>query len=249
MGDIYYITCAINDRGYVGETINTIADRWSHHKASALRGSNDCPALYNAIRYHGVESFKIEKIYTAATRKELDEAEIRFIAELGTLVPNGYNISKGGQLSHEHIEETKQKISSSLRINTDPDVPMYIIRHKRNGCDGFIVAYPGKKKAYFTSIRHSLDENLNLAKEHLIALKEGRDPPPITRDRYCIELDRTLPVGVSYSKTNGRLQVLVSCKGGKNQIEYFTRCEGQSIDDWVKAAIDCRIKAMANKNK
>lgn len=244
MGDIYVITCTTNGRRYVGETITTIACRWSHHKASAARGSNDCPALYNAIRAHGIDNFNIEKVGSFATMDELDAAEIRYIQEFNTLVPNGYNISKGGQQSHEHIDQTKQKICSGLRTKTDSDVPMYILRHKRNGCDGYIVAYPGRKKEYFTSTKNTVEQNLELAKAFLKCLIDGVEPPKISRDKYYADIDRWLPPGVTHVG-DGRFAVVLCSAKGALKYKYFSKHDEPDLDKRIAMAIARKEEARA----
>ena len=69
-GNIYKITNLINNKIYIGQTINPISQRWSAHKSHAKNGSTH--KLGRAIRKYGEENFKIELISQYPT-EELDE--------------------------------------------------------------------------------------------------------------------------------------------------------------------------------
>ena len=72
-GIIYKITNIINNKVYIGQTVNTIKQRWNKHCHS-----NGCRSLYNAILKYGKENFNIEIIETLPI-EELDEREIYWI--------------------------------------------------------------------------------------------------------------------------------------------------------------------------
>lgn len=94
LGIIYVITNKINNKKYIGQTINTLNVRWSLHKYDANRGVER--PLYRAIRKYGIENFTIEVI-ESIPRNKLNEKEKYWIKKLNTLTPNGYNLSPGGQ--------------------------------------------------------------------------------------------------------------------------------------------------------
>jgi group I intron endonuclease len=90
MGFIYVIENIIDNKKYVGQTIRDIKIRWSEH----LSCKKNVP-LYNAIKKHGKDSFRI--IYTNEyDNKLLDFKEIILIKEHNSLIPYGYNVHKGG---------------------------------------------------------------------------------------------------------------------------------------------------------
>lgn len=111
MGSIYLITNTVNDKKYVGQTIHPIEKRFEEHKRCAVsKGSNSgCIALYSAMDLYGVDKFKTEILDTANTDEELDELEIKHIAELNTLSPNGYNIRTGGK-NGKHCDESRERM-------------------------------------------------------------------------------------------------------------------------------------------
>lgn len=104
---IYKITNNINGKVYIGQTINSIKER--------IRGHLKEPSGYfpKALRKYGIENFTIEAIDDSAkTIDELNFLERKYIKELNTLRPNGYNLQIGGLNKIVH-EETKRKLSYS----------------------------------------------------------------------------------------------------------------------------------------
>ncbi len=111
---IYKITNKINSKIYIGQTVGTLADRWSDHSRPA-RGKNTArSAISAAIKLYGKDNFTIEIVTKASSLVELNELEQRIIKEYGCLAPNGYNLLKGGD-NRECHPETKKKISATLK--------------------------------------------------------------------------------------------------------------------------------------
>ena len=59
---------------------------------------------------YGVDAFSFQ-ILEECKREELNEKEIYWIAELGTLSPGGYNLTSGGGQGTSYSDETKAKMS------------------------------------------------------------------------------------------------------------------------------------------
>jgi hypothetical protein len=139
IGIIYMWVCLITGKGYVGlsrssaneETrkhINTheklLHNRWKGH----IQQSNYNPKDYFhfAIRKYGPDNFQgiILKEFTAESiediKKLIDDAEQKFIEEKNTLVPNGYNLQKGGFSPCFHPETcAKMRRKKQAFLNTD----------------------------------------------------------------------------------------------------------------------------------
>lgn len=108
-GYIYIIENDINDKLYVGQSID-ISKRRNRH----FQGNNQCPALHAAIRKHGKENFDFVLLKQCFSQEELNEQEIYWIKELNTLSPNGYNLKEGGEQGGSPSKETREKIRQSL---------------------------------------------------------------------------------------------------------------------------------------
>jgi group I intron endonuclease len=111
---VYKITNNLNGKAYIGQTINSIKERFRTHCGVYSEGK--CPALWSAIQRHGKDNFTIEVLWSEAgcTKEELDEKEIEMIAVHNTLSPNGYNLMEGGHSSRHH-EESRKKISDAKK--------------------------------------------------------------------------------------------------------------------------------------
>lgn len=98
MGIIYKATNNINNKVYIGQTIQPLNTRKSIHKYHALNDNSKeykNNHFYNAIRKYGWENFSWEVIDTADTYEELDNKERYWINHYDS-INNGYNIRIGG---------------------------------------------------------------------------------------------------------------------------------------------------------
>jgi hypothetical protein len=95
-GVIYLVSNKVNQKQYVGLTTRSLKRRMQSHIAAAERGKGGPDTIQEAIRQFSRNAFSIKQIGSADTIEELAEAEIRFIDELGTLSPSGYNRNRGG---------------------------------------------------------------------------------------------------------------------------------------------------------
>jgi group I intron endonuclease len=120
MGYIYKITNKVDGKIYIGQTIQILEYRWRKHRNV---GSNCC-YLKRAFNKYGTDNFEF-KLICICFDEDLDKYEIQYMEKYNSMVPNGYNLRKGGN-SGKHHEETKRKISESLKARTD------IIRPKTN---------------------------------------------------------------------------------------------------------------------
>lgn len=96
MAYIYKITNKINGNIYIGQTIQTLTQRWCNHVYAALtEGHKDytCP-LHNAIRKYGEENFE-KIILEECSIEELNDREKYWIQYYNSY-NNGYNATLGG---------------------------------------------------------------------------------------------------------------------------------------------------------
>lgn len=117
-GIIYCYTNKINGKKYIGQTV---------HKPTARAGRdgyryNKKYKFGQAIEKYSLEAFIFEELETLEAENKrdlrllLNERE-RYYVNLFDSYVNGYNSDLGGN-SHEHSEETKRKISETLKGKT-----------------------------------------------------------------------------------------------------------------------------------
>ncbi|MBL0303240.1 MAG: GIY-YIG nuclease family protein [Cytophagaceae bacterium] len=96
-GIIYLITNNLNEKQYIGLTVQTLERRWRYHQEQANTNHiKSKESLHAAIREFGADNFSIKAIDSGTTKKGLERKEREWIKKLNTLIPNGYNISTGG---------------------------------------------------------------------------------------------------------------------------------------------------------
>jgi hypothetical protein len=108
-GEIYIMTCIVNNKQYVGQTLShrknhnkyrphNSKGRVKDHFCEAIKNTriNGCTYLNQAIRKYTPENFKYE-VLERCLIADIDELEIKYIAKYNTLSPNGYNLTSGGR--------------------------------------------------------------------------------------------------------------------------------------------------------
>ena len=113
MGVIYLRTNRYNGKKYVGQAVN-IERRQREWKYLSFRYGGK--AINNARAKYGIDAFDFE-ILKECEDEEMNKWEMYYIKELNTKVPNGYNMTDGGDgVKGCHIsEEHKKKISTKLK--------------------------------------------------------------------------------------------------------------------------------------
>lgn len=156
---IYQITNKVNGKVYIGQT-NNIQKRWSNHK------NNNDPnmVIARAIRKYGIENFDFRVLLKNLTIEEANEKEKQLIIEKNSLVPNGYNVAKGGKRetgiqrfgaenSNAHLTEEEAQFILDHR-----NLPIYILYEDFNEK----ISYEQFKKLYhhktYTNLTTSTQE-------------------------------------------------------------------------------------------
>lgn len=98
-GIIYCITNLVNDKKYIGKTIQDLEERIKRHFYDALSYKDEERCICIAIRKYGKENFKWEKIWEGDSCL-LDDMEKYYINKFNTCVfednSYGYNMTLGG---------------------------------------------------------------------------------------------------------------------------------------------------------
>lgn len=121
-----YMHTSPNGKKYIGQTRSQPEERWGKNGSRYLKKHKDNsryqqPAFAYAILKYGWDNFNHEIIANNLTKEEADNFEKLLIAKLNTMDSRyGYNLREGGNNS-PISEETKRKISESLKGNTLSD--------------------------------------------------------------------------------------------------------------------------------
>ena len=91
---VYLRTNLVNGKQYVGQTSN-IRCRNNQFNCFKAKYSNE-EIEYDRNKY-GLENFKTEILAEVETREEALELEEKYIKNLNTIKPNGYNVACGGK--------------------------------------------------------------------------------------------------------------------------------------------------------
>lgn len=107
---IYKVTNLTNGKIYVGKTIQQLSRRKTDHiNCARLKKYN--MVFHKAIDKYGKENFVWEIIESVLLPEMLSELEKYYIKKYNCMVPNGYNLTAGGEglLGFKHSEESKEK--------------------------------------------------------------------------------------------------------------------------------------------
>ena len=121
---IYCLTNKVNGKKYIGRT-NNIRVRKTQHKNDSF--NINCPrkyktALARAIRKYGWENFTMEILEENDDFLIINELEKKYIKEMNTKPPNGYNLSDGGEFGFCGREYYSRVIESGILDNIIEDL-------------------------------------------------------------------------------------------------------------------------------
>lgn len=113
-GLIYIITNSINDKVYIGQTIQSLKDRWYEHCRAACSKNEADMHIKRAILKYGKENFTIKEL-ERCTIEELDEREIYYIGLYNSFV-KGYNSTKGGKSGAKPLKLDVEQQNSCIEL-------------------------------------------------------------------------------------------------------------------------------------
>jgi group I intron endonuclease len=121
-GEIYIIKNYINDKVYIGQTIQGSETRFLQHLK--LLKSSARQAIHKAIKRHGKENFYYEVLESNIEFSKLDEREIYWIA-LYKSDTHGYNLMKGGNQSRKPINvQLLENLPTIIEIYQSEDISL-----------------------------------------------------------------------------------------------------------------------------
>lgn len=132
LNHLYLATCMANGKQYVGVTNTSTSARWRNHCWHAARGGQ--LALQRALRKYGSEGFAVETLWSSRSRADVHAAEIALIRALATTVPDGYNITAGGEgtVGYRHTAIARAKVAAArLGTKRSPETNNKIVAAQR----------------------------------------------------------------------------------------------------------------------
>jgi group I intron endonuclease len=148
-GCVYRLTNTLTGKVYIGKTVR-FTDRMSEHKTKKLTSP-----ISQAIQKYGWENFTKEILIDDVPEEDLKNLEDSYIEVEDTLVPNGYNVLKGGGRvifnkqcqkwmvrgpNKEHIGQyfTEEKANEALKLYKETGERMESDRRTRKKGTGSI---------------------------------------------------------------------------------------------------------------
>jgi len=174
---IYRIINKINNKSYVGSSTD-IQDRWWKHRKMLKNNNHSNPHLQASYNKYSsvVFDFEILQSMPGATTKELQEKELSWMLFLNVHNnKNGYNINgvEGYKIGFKHTEETKKKISESVKNRTYTEEQLENLRNNLSK----IINNPETKRKISESKKGKL-----LTKEHKRKISESKKGKLLTEE-------------------------------------------------------------------
>ena len=104
---IYKATNLINEMSYIGKTNRSVNHRIKEHMNDINRTNF---YFHKALKKYGKDKFSWEIIKRCNNYDELIYSEQFFIKSFNTKIPNGYNMTDGGEGMFNPTEEVRRKL-------------------------------------------------------------------------------------------------------------------------------------------
>lgn len=116
LGHIYKITNLINGKIYIGQTIQSIKDRWYRHVGNSkwISQHEANMTIKRAIRKYGKENFKLELIENCK-RENLNDREKYWISYYDSY-HTGYNNTLGGQGGFKSFKNNEKECQEIINL-------------------------------------------------------------------------------------------------------------------------------------
>lgn len=219
---VYKHTNKINGKVYIGITSREPEKRWENGY-----GYYGQP-FYNAILKYGWENFEHEILFEGLTEKEAKEKEIEQIELFNSSDTKfGYNASKGGESANGmmHSEETKRKISNSLKGRESPLKGRRWSEERRIRISGENSAWYGKRHTEETKEKmrnsyhyHITDETRKRMSENRKGKRTGKENPR-SKSVICIDTGKVYDTIKIAAEDTGANQFKISdvCRGKREK--------------------------------
>ena len=113
-GIIYIITNLINGKVYIGQTIQTLKDRWYGHCRRGTSKSETNMCIKRAIFKYGKENFTIKEL-EKCNIEDLNNREIYYI-NLYDSINTGYNVATGGKYGNKPLKLSVEEQKTCIEL-------------------------------------------------------------------------------------------------------------------------------------
>lgn len=244
IGYIYCIVNIINNKKYIGQTINGIENRILSHVKYYKLNKKKISIIGNAIKHYGPHNFICKVIDYSFNKDELDNKEIYWISFYNTCHPDhGYNICIGGanypivskhrhEIVNSNIQKIKIKLSGENHWAYRKDLDCHIntmIEMRNNGycLSDIALKFNCSKRAIENRLKNKIDISRN--RMFLIKREKGIKTSRRPLINTISDSDVLNAIKCGYD-TKGKI-----IKFFKNKISYN--------------AISIRIRLLKNNNK
>lgn len=231
MGYLVYIhTNKTNGKSYIGITNRKPGQRWEN--GNGYYGQ----PFYRAIRKYGWENFEHRILCEAENKLEAELLEQQYIRELGTTDSSrGYNATAGGKSANglKHTEETKQRISASLKGRPSPAKGRRWSEEAKQKISGENSKWYGKNHTAETREKMSqaaMGHPVSDETRHRMS-KNRKTPRPCGKDHVraraiaCIETGnefQTLTEAANFIGVKGTSKISDVCRGVRKRAHGYT---------------------------
>jgi len=190
-----YVIRFPNAKLYVGIAKRSAAARLKQHVRDAKQGSTY--AVHNAIRKYSPDSVRLVLLAQGVTWAEAKRLEIHWIAKLGTMAPDGYNLTAGGDGVVDPSGAMGRKISEATRRQwADAEKRKVLLAAvtanaaKGTAATQRLWADPEKRKVLLAAARDSIAKAHNAVRRKYKTDPEFRRKMQATRQRMWVDPEK-----------------------------------------------------------
>jgi len=221
---IYKITNKINGKCYIGQTIKSIEKRFKDH----CKKSSNCLYLKHAIQKYGKDNFERSLISIQNSKELANLEEKRCIIEYNTIVPNGYNLTFGGD-GGIPSEETRKKMSLSHSGEKHHNFGKHLSNQTKKKISE---ANKGSNHPMFgKTIPDEIKKKISISNKGRPAHNKGKSPNKETRDKISNSLKG--PKNHNYHRDfskEHRAKISIANKGNTKRLGDFRFTNEQAIE-------------------
>jgi len=130
-GKIYVIKNKLNNKVYVGQTIQDVEKRFKQHLKLSIGNKNQI--IYKAISSIGKENFYYETLEeNIVSYEELNKLEEKYILLYNSITPNGYNLCPGGQKWRRKPKIDESEYDNIIRDYVENEMSLRLLAKKYN---------------------------------------------------------------------------------------------------------------------